>query len=527
MPTIAQDLAAALKAHHSGDVARAEAMYGKILRIDPQHVDALHLTGLIALQKQKPDVAADFISRALAAHGADAKLYTHLGAAFRASGRFDEAIEAYTQALRAEPRYAKAHYNLGIALAAQGRDKDSLAAYRSAIECEPGCAEAYNNAGLILVRLGRLEEAVSKFEQAVERAPHYPEAHMNLGNAYRDQLRLDEAIASYESALRLRDNSEIRLNRALLLLMRGDFKRGWPEYETCRTQRDGVPPGARSRPVWNGASLAGRTILLHSEQGLGDTLQFIRYAPLVKRVGGTVIVACQPALCGLLRGLAGIDEIVDVGGELPLFDVRASLLSLPGILGTDLENLPCDVPYLSVQKSLVARSRPRIREIAGFKIGIYWQGNPQHQRDRQRSIPLSRFLPLTRLDGVRCISLQQGPGTEQLQSISSDASIVDLGSGLDRDSRSFQELAAVMRQLDLVVTCDTAALHLAGGLGVPTWAAIPHLPDWRWLLEREDTPWYPTVRLFRQPAPEDWESVFDRMAHALEAHLASPLQYPL
>lgn len=520
MSTLAQDFADALQAHQSGNIVHAEAMYRKILRTDPDHADALHLTGLIALENRRPQAAVDFIERALAARGADAKLYTHLGAALRASGRLEEAIDAYSQALRSEPQYAKAHYNLGIALAAQGRDEESLAAYRAAVECEPKCAEAHNNAGLVLLRLGRPEEAISEFAHAARLNPRYPEAHMNLGNASRDRLRIDEAIRSYDAALALRENADIRLNRALLLLMRGDFERGWSEYEACRIARDEVPPAVRARPIWDGVPLLGRTVLLHAEQGLGDTLQFVRYAPLVKRVGGNVIVACQAPLCELLSGVLGIDRIVDLAGELPPFEVRASLLSLPHIFGTDLRTLPRAVPYLAVDESQVDRWRSRLGTISGFRIGIVWQGNPKHLRDRQRSIPLNQFAPLTRVPGVRCISLQQGHGLDQLENSSSELLIVNPGSEIGRDERCFSDLAAIMRTLDLVITCDTAALHLAGALGVPTWAAIPYLPDWRWMLGREDTPWYPTVRLFRQSSPDDWGSVFERMMSELRNHLA-------
>jgi hypothetical protein len=251
---------------------------------------------------------------------------------------------------------------------------------------------------------------------------------------------------------------------------------------------------------------------LWAEQGLGDTLQFIRYAPRVKQRGGIVLVEPPAPLARLVAGCPGIDRLVAPGSVLAdSFDVHAPLMSLPGLLGTTLATVPARVPYLVADAALTGSWREQLRPLRGFKIGIAWQGNPQHPRDRFRSIPLSQFAPLAGIEGVRLLSLQKGPGSEQLAAVAHHFVVTDLGSQLD----DMMDTAAVMRNLDLVITADTAIAHLAGALGVPVWVALPVAPDWRWLLERQDSPWYPTMRLFRQARWGDWEDVFQRLAAAL------------
>ena len=266
-----------------------------------------------------------------------------------------------------------------------------------------------------------------------------------------------------------------------------------------------------SQTPWDGSSLGGRTILLRTEQGFGDTLQFIRYAPLVGQRRGRVIVACQRPLARLLARWPGFAAVVAEGDPLPEFDIYAPLLSLPGLLGTTLATVPVDVPYLAADPGRVAHWRHELGSVAGFWIGIAWQGSPRHRRDRFRSIPLSQFAPLADIEGVRLLGLQKGFGRDQLAALEGRFPITDLGDHLG----DFLETAAVLRSLDLVIADDTAVPHLAGALGVPVWVALPYSPDWRWLLEREDSPWYPTMRLFRQARSGDWEGVFRRIAGAL------------
>jgi hypothetical protein len=293
----------------------------------------------------------------------------------------------------------------------------------------------------------------------------------------------------------------------MLLLLEGNFAQGWPEYDWRRWHKDVARPFPQ--PLWDGSPLKGRTLLLHAEQGLGDTLQFIRYSARVPRDGGRVVLECQPALLPLLRGLPGLDQVLPLGAALPPFDVQAPLPSLPGLFGTTADSIPAEVPYLRADPERVGQWRRELGPGDGFTVGIAWQGNPKNKGDRRRSVALSRFVPLAEVPGVRLCSLQVGAGTEQLAG--ADFPLLDLGSRLT----DFVDTAAAVSCLDLVVCVDTALAHLAGALGKPVWLAVASAPDWRWLLGRPDSPWYPTLRLFRQPSPGDWQSVFAQLAAAL------------
>jgi hypothetical protein len=306
------------------------------------------------------------------------------------------------------------------------------------------------------------------------------------------------------------DYAEAHVNRALTRLHVGDWQRGWQEFEWRWRTADALPRGL-AQPWWRGEPLAGRTILLYAEQGLGDTIQFIRFAPIVKRRGGTVVVECQQPLVRLLEGCAGVDRLVGQGDALPAFDVQAPLLSLPGILKTSPETIPADVPYLSVRPAAVQAWRERLKEIDGFRIGIAWQGNPAVRGDRLRSIALGHFAALAEIPGVRLVSLQKGPGAEQLEAAGGRFRITELGSRL----QDFADTAAVMNSLDLVITSDTGPAHLAGALGVPVWVALSLAPDWRWSSGRSDSPWYPTMRLFRQKEWGNWQAVFEEIKKSL------------
>jgi hypothetical protein len=344
--------------------------------------------------------------------------------------------------------------------------------------------------------------------------------HNNLGVALQKQGALGEAVASYRRALELRpDYAEAHNNLAFVWLLTGDFEQGWSEYE-WRWKANLLSPPSFTQPLWDGTPLAGRTILLYAEQGLGDTLQFIRYAPLVERRGGRVIMACPRPLLQLLASCPGIDRLVALDAVSSDFELYALLMSLPRILGTSLESIPADVPYLEADPELTVHWQSELATFSReFRIGIAWQGNPDHRGDRHRSFRLAQFAPVARLEGVRLFSLQKGPGAEQIREVGDRFPVTDLGSRLDETTGAFMDTAAVMKNLDLVISADTAIAHLAGALGVPIWVALSSAPDWRWLLGREDSPWYPTMRLFRQASPGDWDGVFARIAAAVEGRL--------
>jgi tetratricopeptide (TPR) repeat protein len=503
-----------VKYHQAGDLRQAEQLYHQVLQEDPHHAGALHLLGVAALQLDRYDLAANYIRSALGYQPRFAEAHYNLGIALQKQGKLDEAAASYQQSVRLKPDYVEAHYNLGLTLQEAGRLDEAMASWREALRLKPDYAEALNNLGFALKEQGRAEEAVVCLQEALRINPDCAEAHNNLGLAFIMQGKFKEAEAPFQEALRIQpDYYSAHWNRALLWLLQGDFKRGWDEHE-WRWRDPKTPPRPFVQALWQGEALSGRTILLHAEQGLGDTLQFVRYVPQVKARGGIVLVEVQPALVRLLSRCPEIDRVIAQGEPLPPFDVHAPLFSLPRILETtSLERIPAAVPYLEADPGLVEFWRQRLESLPGMRVGIAWQGSPTYRGDRWRSVPLRHFAALAEVRGVSLISLQKGPGSEQLAQMPGLA--VELAD-LDVTSGAFMDTAAVMKNLDLVITSDTAIPHLAGSLAAPTWMAVPYAPDWRWLLEREDSPWYPTMRLFRQRRPQDWDDVFTRIKAALE-----------
>jgi tetratricopeptide (TPR) repeat protein len=533
-----------------GALGEAEAAYRQALRLRPDFLEARNNLGNVLAALGRLDEAAGCYRDVLRLRPDHVEAHNNLGAALRHLGDLAGAAASYREALRLRPDYADARNNLGDVLAVQGKPDEAIAAYREALRLRPDYAEAHNNLGVALRHQGRLDEAVASYREALRCRPGYPEVHYNLGMAFWEEGRPDEAAAGFRQALALRPsyaealfylaqalralgrpdealaayhrlleldagaNAEAHLARALARLLLGDYEGGWAEYEwRWRCSEFGRPP-VRA-PRWDSSPLAGRTILLHAEQGLGETLQFARYAALVKERGGTVIVACPRPLLGILASCPGIDRLVPPDAAWPACDVQAPLLSLPVLLGTTLATVPAPVPYLSADPGLVERWRGELDAFPGFRVGISWQGNPRNKADRYRSVPLRAFVDLARVAGVRLFSLQKGAGVEQLRELSADCPAIDLGSRLDERSGPFRDTAAVMRNLDLVISVDTALVHLAGALGVPVWVVLAAASDWRWLLDRPDSPWYPSARLFRQARWGEWDEVFARMAGEL------------
>ena len=543
--------------HGQGKHAEAARVYRHALQLRPDYVEALTGLGVTLAEQGRLEEAARHLQQAVGIRPDFAKARHNLGVCLAQQGRHEEAAHSLRSALQLEPDYAEASYNLGNVLMAQKHHAEAVAAYEEAVRLRPNYFEAYNNLGLELLELGRTGEAVvvlrqaarlrprsaeahnnlglaleqqgrfaeaeASFEQALRLNPQYAEAHANLASTYNDQGRSEEALASYQQALRLQPNAaSAHWNRALVWLQSGDFEHGWPEYE-WRWQRKHSPPRPFPQPLWDGSPLHGRAILLHMEQGLGDMLQFIRYAPLVKRRGGRVIVECPPVLLSLFASCAGIDHLVPEGEPLPEFAVQAPLMSLPGLLGTTLQTIPAEVPYLSAASERIAYWRRQLASVPALKIGIAWQGNPRHRWDRHRSIPLVQFAPLARRKGVQLYSLQKGPGTDQLEALAGRFAVSTLTPGAAMTPETFMDTAAIMKNLDLVISTDTALAHLAGALAVPVWVALSVRVDWRWLRERTDSPWYPTMRLFRQQELGAWSAVFERMARVL-SHARSGLR---
>jgi Flp pilus assembly protein TadD/ADP-heptose:LPS heptosyltransferase len=505
-----------------GHTGRAVGSPEQTVRRQPDSAGAHNSRGIALAQQGRRDEAVAEFEQALHLEPDYAPAHNNLGVALGEQGKPGEAVAHFREALRLRPDYPEAHNNLGMAVGELGKSDEAVAHCREALRLRPDYPQAHNNLGIALVGQGQLDEAVAHFREAVRLQPDYAEAHVNLGLACVQQGKPEEGLSCYEGALRFRpDYAQAHVSRAMAWLLLGNFEQGWPEYEwrwQCKGWPSPMPPFPQ--PRWDGSPLGGRTILLHAEQGLGDTLQFIRYARLVKQRGGITVVECPPPLARLLASCAGIDRVVAKGSPLPAFDVHAPLLSLPRLLGTTLATVPEVVPYLFPDEQLVQDWRRELSSVQAFKVGIAWQGNPKHRGDRQRSVPLAQFAPLARLEGVRLFSLQKGPGTEQLPALAGRWDLTNLGG---RTSDDWMETAAVMKGLDLVVTVDVGVAHLAGALGVPVWVALPFAPDWRWLLDREDSPWYPSMRLFRQAERGNWDPVFDRIAREVERRLASPL----
>jgi hypothetical protein len=344
----------------------------------------------------------------------------------------------------------------------------------------------------------------------------------NLGNVLRDQGHLTEAEACYREALRLNpDYADGHFNLSLLWLLQGNFALGWREYEWRRHAQDNfrfAPPP----PTWDGSALGGRTILLQSEQGSGDTFQFVRYTRLVKEKGGRVLLQCPPELAGVLAGCPGVDQWIRAAAAPSACHVTAPLLSLPMLCGTTLETIPAGVPYLAADRARVDHWRACLAAIPGFKVGICWQGNPMFKNDRQRSVSLAQFAPLAELSGVHLVALQRGAGREQIAQHGQHLRIVDLPGRSEDPAEGWLDTAALIKAVDLVISTDNGVVHLAGALGAPIWVALHFVPDWRWFVNREDSPWYPTMRLFRQRRPGDWTDVFQRLALELRQWAALP-----
>jgi tetratricopeptide (TPR) repeat protein len=525
MPTTAEQLVMARHHRQAGDLLLAESYYRQVLQTDPGHPESLHFLGQLAYMKGDYDAAAALVRDALARAPEVAAWHADLGLAHQARGRAEEAATCYRQALRLNPDWADLHATLGGVLADMGRVDDAVRHCREAIRLRPDLPAGHNNLGNVLLRLGKTAEAAASYQQALRAKPDLAEAHNNLGNVWLEEGKIDDAVHCFRNALRLSpEYADAHKNLGLTLLKSGDFEAGFAYYERSVSISDRLKPKRFSQPEWDGRPLPGGTLLLHVEHGIGDTLLMIRYAPIIRRQGLRLILECQRSLIPLLSTCPGIEQLV-ARGESPLsFDVHAALFSLPRLLGTRVHNIPADVPYLFARDDLIRQWRDRLNGPARLKIGICWQGNPMPGVSEHRWFSLARFGTIARLPGVQLVSLQKGPGAEQLAAC--PFAVTQLGSDLDEANGAFMDTAAVMKDLDLVISPDTAVAHLAGAMGIPVWVLLTRVADWRWLIDREDSPWYPNVRLFRQENSGDWDSVFGRVAETVRRRewLISPSQ---
>jgi tetratricopeptide (TPR) repeat protein len=550
--TFDEALAMALEHHRAGNLPAAEVIYRQILAAQPNHVGALNFLGLLAHQVGRLDLARELLAKAvslspdfaeahnnlalvLAAAGDSAGAESHyrqaitrapgyadahvnLGNLLWQAGRFADAATHCREAIRLAPDSAAAHNNLANALAPLGALDEAVAAYRQAVALQPDFAAAHGNLGNALCELGRPGEAIAHYQRALALQPGLPDHHMNFGNALRDLGRPADAVAAYERALALvPESGEVRWNLAMALLLGGDYERGWVAHQARWATRRLA--GHRRRfavPQWDGADPTGRTILIHAEQGMGDVIQFCRYLPLVRARGARTILLIDggwQSLAALLRGLEGVDQTACALEDAGRFDLHCPLLELPRLFGTTLATIPARTPYLGVDPTRWRAWHERLAGDGRPRIGLVWAGNRNHARDRLRTAGLQPLLPLLELPGLSWFGLQVGDGRRDLEGRRLPASFTDLGPEL----RDFADTAAVAAELDLIISVDTAVAHLAGALGRPTWVLVAAAPDWRWLLERADSPWYPTVRLFRQPTAGGWTAVTERLCAELAA----------
>ena len=578
--TTAESLSRAKACHSAGDLAAAQALYERVVATEPSHAEAWYLLGTLWHHQGQLELAVDCLQRAAQLRPLDGNVQCYLGAMLTTLGRLGEAEHCLRHAVQLAPNHVEAHHNLaavlarqgnlgaaidhlrcaatlapndarmhfslGFALAEQKQFAEAIAHYRRVLELDVSNAAAHNNLGAALHTLGTTAEAAQCFRRAIELRPNLTSAYTNLAAAlvarddlagaeacFRRAIELDERLADanrslgtmlvlqarpaeavdcYMCAIALKpDWAEPHVELATTLFLTGRWTEAWPHYE-WRFE----PIGAKlplAQPRWRGEPLDGRTILLHSEQGLGDALQFVRYAPLVKQRGATVIVECQPQLASLLATCPGVDRVSRRWEPLPPFDTYIQLLSLPRFFGTTPDNIPAEIPYLRPPAELVEHWRAELRAPSKLKVGIAWQGSKGNSLDSVRSIPLDHFGSLARNERIQLYSLQMGDGREQLARLAGDWPIVDLADRLG----DFENTAAIVKNLDLVITCDSAPAHLAGALGVPVWIALRQVPDWRWMLDRADSPWYPTARLFRQTSRGDWPGVFRQIDEALNS----------
>jgi tetratricopeptide (TPR) repeat protein len=498
--------------HRAGRLGEAERLYRKILGLDAEHAESLHLLGIVALQAGQSDAALELIRRALASDGGKAAFHTDLGLVLQMRGRLEEAVGCYGRAIELKPESAAAHSNRGVALDHLGRLAEAEASLERAIELRPETAEAHANLGNLRQKLGRLADAEACQRRALAIQPGYAEAWSNLGSVLDLLGRPAEAFQALDRAVELKPEFAVaQVGLATQRLLMGDFAGGWPEFEA----RHRLGAARRFRqPQWHGEPLDGARILLHAEQGLGDTIQFLRYVPMVQAAGSEVVLEVQPELRRLADELMGTPPAAN--GAISESAWHCPLMSLPLAFGTrlgaGLESIPARVPYLFVPQDAEDKTAALAWPAEGLRVGLAWAGNPAHPKDRFRSIPLRQLEPLLELRGVRFYSLQAGEAGGQAAGLG----ITDLRPWIG----DMADTAALVAQLDLVIAADTSVAHLAGALGKPVWVLLPSAPDWRWLLEREDSPWYPTMRLFRQPALGDWASVVERVRAELESLLA-------
>lgn len=501
--------------HQQGKLTEAERHYKDILRQQPNHFDALHALGIIALQTQRTQQAVALITKAIGINPDVAEAYCNRGSALSDLKRPADALANYNKAIALKPEFAEAYNNRGNSLMDLKRSTEALLSYDKAIALKPDYAEAYSSRGYTLNDLARPAEALGSCDKAIALKPKLWEAHHNRGAALRYLNRLPEAINSYQTAITLKqDHPETHWNQSICLLLMGRFEEGLRQYE-WRKKRDEPLSSIRSypQPLWLGEkNIAGKTLFVHWEQGLGDTIQFCRYAKLVETLGATVILSVQTPLVELLKQVSPTMQVIGPN-EIPVnFDYHCPLLSLPLALRTTLETIPGEPQYLEADEELRKAWSSRLPQKTKPRIGVAWSGGAKYTADQNRSMELETVLPLVAFD-ADWICLQKEIRDKDRVMLRQNGRISVFGDDLG----DFNKTAALLDLMDLVITVDTNIAHLAGAMGKPVWILLSYSPHWVWLLDRDDSPWYPSVRLFRQQQLGDWAGVIDLVKNELQS----------
>lgn len=543
------------RAHHQrGEFAAAAPLYLAAIEQNPRECEAFRLLGVLLAQVGRGGEALALLKVAREIAPENPEILDNFGAVLLEAGGVDEALAALTEAVALAPRSFSPRNNLGVALRRAQKYPDALIAFRAALALCPDHIGARNDYALTLLDLGRPEEAATGFDAALALAPHNAALWRNRGVALKRLGRLDEALASYDRALALApaeadvwhnrgnlflalaqaeaalenfakaraqnpQNAEYAYSEAIALLQTGDFLRGFAAYESRRARpafRQNIFARDSGKPEWRGEAISGRTLFVYAEQGLGDTLQFCRFAKILAARRVRVFLAAPARLRALVQTLDSDILVLTEQDAPPPFDLHAPLMSLPWLLGWTLADAPGATQYLVAERARKSRWRRRL-STRGFRIGVNWRGDPTNLLALERSFPLAALAPVAKIPGVRLISLQKNADQTEIAQATENFHLEILGEDFDSGPDAFLDAAAVMASLDLVISCDTAIVHLAGALGAKCWAALPFASEWRWLQNREDSPWYPSLTLFRQPTPGDWAAVFAEMAQRLDA----------
>ncbi len=495
----------------------ALGFFDLVLSVKRRSIEALNNRGAVLEKLGRDEEALECFQRALAVKSVHPDTLYNQASVLRKMSRNEEALKSFDRVLAVKPGYVKAYSNRGMALEALGRREEALASYDKALALDANFFEALNNRANTLLKLARPAEALKYYDRALAINPFHVEVLNNRGTALAAMGRHEEALAACRSAIDVNPNYvDAQWNMSLLRLRLGDLPAAWKQYE-WRWQRGENAKHLYNfvQPLWLGdASVAGKTILLHHEQGLGDAIQMARYAPLVVKQGARVILGAQPPLKSLFAQMGEGIEVIGSGEPIPPFDLHCPLMSLPLSFQTELGTIPADVPYLAVPRDRIEQCNERLPPRQGLRVGIAWSGNATHRDDHNRSIALARLASLFDTPGIQFFSLQKELREDDAELLASESRLVDVA----RQFGDFSDTAAAVAAMDLVIAVDTSVAHLAGALGKPVWILLPLCPDWRWLTEREDSPWYPTARLFRQPAIGDWDNVIVRVRQELAIH---------